>query len=600
MSIINDSTNELNIRNKVFENMLRSLSQLEKSVDRIMRSNYFHINQYPEIYTTLSTAFKKIRNWIKHYKAFCGIDSFYSSVAQSISNVSETINELWDLCKPKPGKKSVNKPYKKQQQNKLMNSINQMLENVAHYLSSAEDKETLISIELDNHIKKQFFDGVVEDFNEQIIKLTLTSRGEKTYIFPCATKEKYNTLISDKKKFKEQVISKLKEHTHNTGHKGSCQGEKGYSMCGFRQNDRKTIMSNGQRETFRIRMVKCRGCGQIISLLPSFLPREKNFGTDIIANICRSLFLFNQSYQGALEHIKIIGNKGVKSKQTLFNWVKWLGTHHPATLLTRAHVSGNGYFQEDEGFEKEPNLRTYSVVIVDPKTQLVWHADYVDHVDEQTLHDSFKTFIDRISFNVLGVTKDKWKASTNALKKVCHKLWIGYCHRHCLKKFLEALNVYQKETQCSTKEKTRLYHKFKKVLKTSTSSLNLKVKLKSLDDDAFNHPLLKTRLKELEENATHYTAHKNRKGITQTTSIVDNYLKIIKRKLKQVESFRDKNWTRLFFQAQANTRNFVPFNSGAKNAHKSPFMLAGGCTFDLPWLQVMNMHNAFLFTQNAS
>ena len=95
----------------------------------------------------------------------------------------------------------------------------------------------------------------------------------------------------------------------------------------------------------------------------------------------------------------------------------------------------------------------------------------------------------------------------------------------------------------------------------------------------------------------HY--NKNRKGITQTTSIVDNYLKGIKRKLKQIESFRDKEWASIFFRAHATIRNFVPFLPGAKNAHKSPFELAGGQTYDLPWIQAMNVHNAFLFTENA-
>jgi len=120
-----------------------------------------------------------------------------------------------------------------------------------------------------------------------------------------------------------------------------------------------------------------------------------------------------------------------------------------------------------------------------------------------------------------------------------------------------------------------------------------------LDDDAFGNPLLQARLTELRENASHYTAYKNRKGITETTSLVDNYLKIVKRKLRQVESFRDKKWTALFFRAQANTRNFVSFNPGAKNVGKSPFMLAAGQTSNLPWIQVMNLHNAFLFTENA-
>ena len=43
----------------------------------------------------------------------------------------------------------------------------------------------------------------------------------------------------------------------------------------------------------------------------------------------------------------------------------------------------------------------------------------------------------------------------------------------------------------------------------------------------------------------------------------------------------------------ADLRNFVPFMSGAKNRHKSPFMLARGETYGLPWIQAMNVHNAF-------
>ena len=41
------------------------------------------------------------------------------------------------------------------------------------------------------------------------------------------------------------------------------------------------------------------------------------------------------------------------------------------------------------------------------------------------------------------------------------------------------------------------------------------------------------------------------------------------------------------------------FYLAQKNAHKSPFELANGQTFDVPWIQVMNVHNAFLFTENA-
>ena len=237
--------------------------------------------------------------------------------------------------------------------------------------------------------------------------------------------------------------------------------------------------------------------------------------------------------------------------------------------------------------------------MVDPGSMAVWHIDYTDHVDDESLTSSFEDFLKKIDFKVLGISKDRWEPATKALKSVFHGVWIGFCHLHCLKKMSKALDGYQKESGCADKEVNRLYKKFKKVLKTATSAGSMKAKLKSLDDEAFNHPLLKKRVDELRENAVRYTSHKNRKGITQTTSMADNFLKIIKRKLRQVQSFRDKDYAKLFFQASANIRNFVPFLSGAKNAHKSPFMLAGGETYNLPWMQVMNMHNAFLFTPNA-
>ena len=417
--------------------------------------------------------------------------------------------------------------------------------------------------------------------------------------FPCRSGAEYAPLIADKRRFAEQVVGPLENAPHPTGHKPSCHGAKRYRLCGFRKNPRKTMMRTGKQETFAIRMIRCEKCGQRFSVLPSFLPREKNFEIDIIGSVCRNLFLFQLSTQGALENTALMGRGRVKSKQSIFNWIRWLGTHHPATILSRAGITGSGYLQEDEGFEKEPNLRTYSVVMVDPENLLVWHADYVDHVDEKTLIGSFQKFLARISFGIFGVAKDKWQPSTAALKKVFHKIWIGYCHRHCLKRFREALEEYRKQHDCSRKRSSELYGKFKQVLKKSTSKVNLETRVKFLDDEEFRDPILRARLDELRENAAHYTLHKQRKGITQTTSIVDNYLKLVKRKLRQVESFRDKHWAALFFKGQANTRNFVPFNPGAKNAGKSPFSLAGGQTYDLPWIQVMNVHNAFLFQEGS-
>ena len=321
---------------------------------------------------------------------------------------------------------------------------------------------------------------------------------------------------------------------------------------------------------------------------------------NIIGRVFDGMLRFGASIQGALENLKLLKNP-VKSRQTVLNWLGWTGALHPAAILSGAGVKGSGYPQEDEGFEKEPNLRTYSVAMVDPANMLVWHSDYADSVDEDTPVSSFEKFVEKIEFKVLGVTKDKWAASTNALKSVFKNIWIGFCRRHFPKKLYGDFLKYQKETGCSRKDVSKAYGEVKKMLETSYSgggALRAR-RVNALKHDALKHPLLKSRMDSLKEEAVRYTSCKNRKGIVPTTSKVDGFLKIVKRKSRQAESFRDRNCTAHIFRAMANARNFLPFLPGAVNAHKSPFMIAQGETIGLPWIEVMNVHNAFLLSNNA-
>jgi hypothetical protein len=438
------------------------------------------------------------------------------------------------------------------------------------------------------------FMNKAQDLKERLL---VSSRGEKTIVFPFSNPEDYDEMISDRKRFKLEILANLSP-SHHIGHKDNCSDNNSYLLIGFRSNPRKVTMKDNKKHTYEIRMGKCKNCGEKFSFLPSFLPREKHFGIEIIGSLTRRILLFNNSIRAAFESLTDFVK--VKSKQTIFNWLRWIGTICPAHLLTRAGIEGSGYLHEDEGFEKEIEMRTYSIVMVEPESMLVWHADYIDHVDEKSLFGSFEKFLEEINFKVIGVTKDKWKASTNALRKVIKGIWIGYCHRHFKKNMWDSLIQYQKETKCSKQTISKLYIEFKKILEQSTSKNNMIVRLNHMEKrEEFNHPILKQRIEELKANAPHYTMHNKRKGISKCTFAVDNYLKIIKRKLKTVESFRDEKMTKLTFQGMANVRNFVPFMSGAKNAHKSPFELAGGETFGLSWIQTMNVHNAFLFTSMA-
>ena len=581
----------------MIDNIKRTLTMLEKALGRLARQCYYHREQYPKIFLEIENYINLIRSWIRDNEMFAPAKAFYVSLGLGFETLRMMISQLWKICKPKSGKKGIKKSRRDREVEKVHQTSTSMMDNISKHIESSKNNVHTIGLALEKGVLRSFDQTIIENLKD--LEDLISKRGGQTYIFPWKDKETYLDFVKDRKRFHIEVLDKLDEYTHHTGHEPDCSGPKEYHLYGYRKNPRNTIMNGGQQETYQIRMIRCKNCKKRFSLVPSFLPREKNFGIEIIGNVYRNMFRFNLSIQGAIENLKIIGKRSVKSKQTILNWTQWVGSLHPATILTRAGLNGSAYLQEDEGFEREPNLRTYCVVMVDPENQLVWHTDYLDHVDEKQLCGSFENFLQKINFKILGVTKDKWKASTNALKSVFHRIWIGYCHRHCLKHFRDALSKYRDQSKCGDKEVSRLYKKFKKVLKTSTSKINLEARTKSLNDEAFSAPILQERLEELKENAAHYTAHKNRKGITQTTSIVDNYLKGIKRKLRQIESFRDNEWAKLSFRAHANVRNFVPFLSGSKNAHQSPFELAGGQTYGLSWIQTMSIHNAFLFTENA-
>jgi len=598
--ITQNSEQDVYIENEnILNNFFRCLTMLEKALERLARHNFHNRSQYPEIYSDIENALCSVRVWIEGHRLFSGFATFQNLLTVFITSLADQIRELIRTCRPVRGKKAGKKSLRQRQGERLCGSIYSMICHLLRYPENLVKFGRPMGAGFEKVLPGSFEKHCLGS-HERHRRRQVSRRGEKTLIFPWGEGDEYHNLMTDKKLFREKVVSRLGDQVHMTGHRTGCGCDKVYKMCGFRSEPRRIVMPGGKKQEFRIRMVRCADCGQKFSLLPSFIPREKHFSIDIIGHVIRDLVLFSESISGVLENVSNLCGRKIKSRQTLFNWLQWMGTHHPATLLTRSGVTGSGYFQEDEGFEKEPDLRTYTAVLIDPKTMTVWHIDYTDRVDEETLTSSFEKFVRKIDFKVLGISKDGWKPATDALKSVFHGVWIGFCHLHCLKKMSQALRIWQKETGGDDSETRRLYEKFKKVLKTATSEGSMRAKLTSLNDKVFEHPLLKKRVDDLRENAVRYTSHKKRNGITETTSMADNFLKIIKRKLRQVSSFRDKNYAKIFFQATANIRNFVPFMSGAKNAHQSPFMLAGGETYDLLWAQVMNMHNAFLFTDNAS
>ena len=148
------------------------------------------------------------------------------------------------------------------------------------------DTEQEIALNFRNQNKEWMINKEIIELEEhkKWIKIDVSKRGDKTIIFPCSDASLYLQLVNDKKQFRCQVLVNINSSKNVCGHKPGCKANRGYSFNGFRANDRKTITEGGQKQEFSIRMCRCNACGQRFSLLPSFLPREKHFGIESVAN----------------------------------------------------------------------------------------------------------------------------------------------------------------------------------------------------------------------------------------------------------------------------------------------------------------------------
>ena len=335
----------------MINNIKRILTMLDKAQNRLARQCYYDPKEYPEIFLEIEKCINAIRSWLNEREMFQSLQYFYVTLSAFIDELGGLISQLWDICKPKKGKKGIPRTQRDQQKGRILFSIRSMINNITKKLNDIESHDSTISIAFEIGMLKSFDKSILSNVKTKMEDL-ISKRGNKTYIFPYNNIESYQTLIKDSKKFRIEVLDKLDEYDHHTGHNSTCSGPKKYILFGFRSNPRRTIMNGGEQQIFPIRMIQCQKCKQKFSLVPSFLPREKNFGIEIIGHVCRNTYRFNASIQGAIEGLKIIGKKSVKSKQTILNWNRWAGTLHPATILTRAGVTGSGYLQEDEGFEK--------------------------------------------------------------------------------------------------------------------------------------------------------------------------------------------------------------------------------------------------------
>jgi hypothetical protein len=97
---------------KKLENMLRTLTMLEKALDRLVRQNYNNRNQYPPLILEIEEGLDTLRSWIQDYKTYADLPVFSSQLAIAIKSLGDFIGQLIKECKPVAGKREIKKNIK--------------------------------------------------------------------------------------------------------------------------------------------------------------------------------------------------------------------------------------------------------------------------------------------------------------------------------------------------------------------------------------------------------------------------------------------------------------------------------------------------------
>jgi hypothetical protein len=94
---------------KNVENILRTLTMLEKALDRLVRHHYHSRNQYPPLILEIEQGLNTLRSWIQDYKTYANLPVFSLQLSVAIKSLGGFIAQLVKECKPSAGKRGIKK-----------------------------------------------------------------------------------------------------------------------------------------------------------------------------------------------------------------------------------------------------------------------------------------------------------------------------------------------------------------------------------------------------------------------------------------------------------------------------------------------------------
>lgn len=276
------------------------------------------------------------------------------------------------------------------------------------------------------------------------------------------------------------------------------------------------------------------------------------------------------------------------SPTTVLSWVSQVGQRckDSVEIASELKPCWSGVVGIDGKPIKVNGEEMVALLAIDFKTKDLVHIDLVNTEDEEGMEKFLKVLRDSLKYPFSFIVSDlgKGKVLINLVKR----LFPNIPHQGCVVHFMRYVNMRLPKSKKSKfyKQNKFLREQIKKILFADTlkSADNLLEELLSLKDN-FKVKYQKSVIKSLCKYYPLLTAHFHYSHMPRDNNIVENIIKQLNKKLKQVYSFKSKDNAYNFLKLWAVCYRFKPFTGSKYNNGLAPLEIANVNLKGIDWLR---------------
>jgi len=429
-----------------------------------------------------------------------------------------------------------------------------------------------------------------------------TNQKRTAVIYFGATRQDYLDMVEVKRhkallEFIEPLLSaQLQAAQHHQG----CNGQNHYTI--HSQRNRKLQGLLGARETIPICRVRCKNCGAVFTVLPSFILRYRRQDADCLGKLLEMNLGMGLTLRETASIYSWMGIEHGWQPSWVWSLVQWLGHLLPVfLLLMRMGLTPPKHLLSDEKFAVLNGTKVYLFLV--SEQELIWYGKWMATTDEACFTQTIEAFcvgMDEAAreteyleaedeYVPLSATTDGWLAAQNAWVEVVPRLSLIECKLHGNKRVSFSLDEYLKaHPDLSSERRQQVQDDLNSILKApslAAFSQRIRRNLTRYHDE----PILVKRLNILKEKRFRFTNALKFEEAPAYSAPLDRSIRFLNEKVEVSGQFRAEQAIDPMLNAWAIVNNLRTFLPGAQKAGQSLAQFFGAKVKGIPWMEVLNL-----------